>query len=64
MAAEPLSLSIPDLIRSVQRFLPQEKHALLEGMLDRYLRKELGKAQVRARPCARVAGACARACAG
>lgn len=46
--AQPVSLSVPELIRSVQSFLPTEKHDQLNDMLARYMRKELGKPEVRA----------------
>ncbi len=46
---ENLSLSVPDLLRTVKKFVPDAKHNQLDQMLSRYLNKELGKQQVRPR---------------
>ena len=43
---ENLSLSVPDLLTTVKRFVGPEKHPQLDQMLQRYMRKELGKQQV------------------
>ena len=44
---ESLSLSVPDLLTTVKRFLMPEKHEQLDQILQRYMQKELGKRQVR-----------------
>ena len=43
---ENLSLSVPDLLTTVKKFVQPDKHAQLDQMLQRYLCKELGKQQV------------------
>ena len=44
---ENLSLSVPDLLTTVKKFVQPDKHEQLDQMLQRYLCKELGKQQVR-----------------
>jgi len=46
--SENLSLSVPDLLKTVKQFVQPDKHGQLDQMLQRYLGKELGKQQVRA----------------
>jgi len=45
---ENLSLSVPDLLKTVKQFVDPDKHGQLDQMLQRYLCKELGKQQVSA----------------
>jgi hypothetical protein len=48
LLSENLSLSVPDLLKTVKQFVQPDKHGQLDHMLQRYLCKELGKQQVRA----------------
>jgi len=41
-----LSLSVPDLLKTVKQFVQPDKHGQLDQMLNRYLSKELGKQQL------------------
>ncbi len=43
---ENLSLSVPDLLQTVKRYVEPAKHEELDAMLKRYMAKELGKTQV------------------
>ena len=43
---ENLSLSVPDLLQTVKRYVDEAKHEELDAMLRRYMAKELGKTQV------------------
>ena len=47
---ENLSLSVPDLLKTVKQFVQPDKHGQLDQMLNRYLSKELGKQQARMAP--------------
>ena len=42
---ENLSLSVPDLLQTVKRYVEPAKHEELDAMLKRYMAKELGKTQ-------------------
>mmetsp|Transcript_29238 Transcript_29238/g.51216 ORF Transcript_29238/g.51216 Transcript_29238/m.51216 type:complete len:118 (-) Transcript_29238:56-409(-) len=43
---ENLSLSVPDLLKTVKKFVNTDKHELLDAMLQRYMRKDLCKQQL------------------
>ena len=43
---ENLSLSVPDLLQTVKKYVGPEKHENLDEMLQRYTSKQLGKPQV------------------
>ena len=45
-----MSLSVPDLLKTVKQFVQPDKHGQLDQMLNRYLSKELGKQQARTAP--------------
>ena len=55
---ENLSLSVPDLLKTVKQFVQPDKHGQLDQMLNRYLSKELGKQQARTAPPTLPASSC------